>query len=461
MALSASTVLEVRADGSDDNGGGFVTGGAGTDRSQQAAAHATLTAASVVHSTTTQINVAAGDYTVTALDVDNLFQITGGTATAGVYHITVADTANNRWTVDRSAGTAGQTVVGRMGGAYASPGKAAAVMTAAGMISWVRSGSYSITSTTSNITGGRIALGVANTRMIGYDTTRGDETGVQPTFTATVNTMTLITTSNDVFVGNIKLSAGSATGITGTNSSAGCVLYKIRMTGANTTAAFRGGTNSHHLLCEATGGTVTGFNGEGGHFFGCVAKAIVGRGFQAGGSIETIFMHCISINHTGGTGKGFDLGTATGSAMYINCTAFGNSQSNFDNSSGPVAACQWINCLSYSAGLNGFNGGGRAWNCASGNSNTDDFGTAVIQINCETLTADPFTDASDLDFSLNSVAGGGTVCRGMGLLGVFPPLVSTSGNLDAGAAQSTGISTATVNSRHVLLALPRTWVIEN
>lgn len=86
--------------------------------------NATLTAATVVHSTTTQINVAIGDYTVNANDDGNIVQITGGTATAGYYRIASVDVPNNRWTLDRSAGTAGQTVVGTMGySAYVSGGK--------------------------------------------------------------------------------------------------------------------------------------------------------------------------------------------------------------------------------------------------------------------------------------------------------------------------------------------------
>ena len=43
MALSANTVLEVRNGGSDTNGGGFVTGAAGTDWSQQDAAQYSVT----------------------------------------------------------------------------------------------------------------------------------------------------------------------------------------------------------------------------------------------------------------------------------------------------------------------------------------------------------------------------------------------------------------------------------
>jgi hypothetical protein len=145
MALNAAIVWEVRTAGSDNNGGGFKTGATGTDRSQQDAAQATLTTASTVHTTTTQINVAAGDYTVASTDVGNVLQVTGGTATAGFYEITTVDTANNRWTVDRSVGTSGQTVAGAMGGALASPGKAAGAASVAGHIIYVKAGTYSIT----------------------------------------------------------------------------------------------------------------------------------------------------------------------------------------------------------------------------------------------------------------------------------------------------------------------------
>jgi hypothetical protein len=88
LTLSALITWEVRNGGSDNNGGGFKAGASGTDRSLQDAAQATLSAASVIHSTTTQINVAVGDFTVSAADVGNVLQVTGGTATAGFYEIT-------------------------------------------------------------------------------------------------------------------------------------------------------------------------------------------------------------------------------------------------------------------------------------------------------------------------------------------------------------------------------------
>lgn len=63
-----------------------------------------------VHTTTSQLTITG--HTVSSADIRSLVNITGGTMTAGVYEITAVDTANNRWTLDRSAGTAGQTGIG-------------------------------------------------------------------------------------------------------------------------------------------------------------------------------------------------------------------------------------------------------------------------------------------------------------------------------------------------------------
>src|SRR5262245_1843264 len=106
MALSANTVWNVRTGGSDNNGGAFVSGATGVNRSLQDGAHATPTG--TVHTTTTQMNVVG--HTVHADDIGNLLQVTAGTATAGFYQITNVDVPNNRWTMDRSMGTSTQTI---------------------------------------------------------------------------------------------------------------------------------------------------------------------------------------------------------------------------------------------------------------------------------------------------------------------------------------------------------------
>jgi hypothetical protein len=174
MALHANIEWEIRTAGNNDNGGGFKVGATGVDRCQQDAAHAVLTTASTVHSTTTQINVDAGDYTVSTQDVGNIIQITGGTATAGFYEITAVDTGNNRWTLDRSAGSSGQTVVGRMGGALAHPQTIGSVIVAGNTIH-IKSGTYLKVGSNSYVLQSTVQGGSGTPiNWIGYNTTRRD-----------------------------------------------------------------------------------------------------------------------------------------------------------------------------------------------------------------------------------------------------------------------------------------------
>src|SRR3990167_5004487 len=106
MALPATTVWEVRTDGNDANGGGFVTGGAGTDRSQQAAAQIAYTDL-VIGGTTTELTSAA--FPFSAAEVGNILNVTGGTGfTTGWYQVVSV--------------AAGGAPVGRGGGAGGGAG---------------------------------------------------------------------------------------------------------------------------------------------------------------------------------------------------------------------------------------------------------------------------------------------------------------------------------------------------
>lgn len=112
MAIGTTCTFEVRTTGNDANGGFFdgVSGTPGTDRSQQDGPHVTIdgtTITATVHTATDQLTLSG--YTVSAADAGNAVNINGGTATAGRYRITAVDTVNNRWTLDRSAGTSTQT----------------------------------------------------------------------------------------------------------------------------------------------------------------------------------------------------------------------------------------------------------------------------------------------------------------------------------------------------------------
>jgi len=115
MAYPAASVFEVRTTGAATNGGGYVTGGAGTDYSQQDAAQLALTDIAS-DGAGTAISSATGGFT--AQMVDNFIYITGGTGfTEGWYHIvTYVDT--NNITIERSAGASKTGGTGNVGGAW-------------------------------------------------------------------------------------------------------------------------------------------------------------------------------------------------------------------------------------------------------------------------------------------------------------------------------------------------------
>src|SRR3954469_9556272 len=113
MALSSSTVYQVRPGGADTNGGGFVTGASGTDWSKQDAAQYSVTDGVAAGSTTlTSVTAAFGTDVV-----GNLIYVSGGTGsiTAGWYQI-ISRTNATTIVVDRSTGlTAGTGVTLKIG----------------------------------------------------------------------------------------------------------------------------------------------------------------------------------------------------------------------------------------------------------------------------------------------------------------------------------------------------------
>jgi hypothetical protein len=177
VAIGATCVWEVQTGGNDANGGGFTSGG--TDRSQSTSPHVTIdgaTITAVVHTTTTQLTLTG--FTVSSADVGNVVNVNGGTATAGRYEIMSVDTGNNRWTLDKSAGTAAQTATGRMGGCLATPGQLGVIFStsgqgASGQCAWVKSGTYTL-STASLASGGPFKNTSVMVKVEGYQTTRGD-----------------------------------------------------------------------------------------------------------------------------------------------------------------------------------------------------------------------------------------------------------------------------------------------
>jgi len=265
MALSTNTVWEVRTAGNDTNGGGFVTGAAGVDYSQQ---DAKRTAGDVTNISTTD-GVGTGVSTFTSATanfttdiVGNIVYLQGGTGTlaAGWYQVTARASANSI-TLDRGVAI-GTGITLNIGGALLSPGIAGQV-SATGHRIFIKAGTYTITSATINVAGGTFSSSSGNRYVEGYETTRGDY-GAKPLLQASgISTFTLIscTGSGNSLITNLELDcAGLASG-KGLLIVFGLV-YKL--IGRNATQnAFSGSSSSGRFIdCLATGcSTLPAFSG--------------------------------------------------------------------------------------------------------------------------------------------------------------------------------------------------------
>ncbi|HWO57971.1 MAG TPA: hypothetical protein VNN55_10440 [bacterium] len=434
MAISDNVQWEVRADGSDNNGGGFVAGASGTDYSQQAGAHASgidLTVDAI-----SDIDVQPDGYTPVAADIGNIIQITAGAGwVLGWYQI--VGIVGTQWRLDRSPAPAGSTGgVWALGGALASPGKGAAALVLAGSKLWIRSGTYTITSSTANVSGGTMSLANATKSIIGYGTTRGD--GGRPTIVADslISSFALITNGSVYSVNNLILdgnSRPSSRGIQTTGSNGFVTVRNCK--GQNFTNGFISGLGIARD-CYATGCTsVAPFSIN--HCVSCVADGNSVSGFSWT-TQSSVFAYCLSVNNSGAGSDGF---VGNNNILWVHCVAYNNGRHGFSISAGSQPVFSLVSCIAYQNAGTGFMAGSAysdmklLYNCAAGANGTNfsaNFGSGT-QVNSVTLTADPFTNAAGKDFSLNNTAGGGAAARSAGF-GTYPE-ISTTGYPDVGAAQ--------------------------
>ncbi len=420
MALAATMVFEVRTTGSDANGGGFNAARGGTDYSQQNTAQATGT----VTSATTTVTATTGIFT--AAMVGNV--ITDGT----VFKEITAFTSSTIVTVDSAPSWTGATI--NVGGAMATPGLAAAVAQVQGQDIWQQTGSYTITTSTPGASGPvSLATGVT---LQGYAVTRGD-LGTPPTVSAgAVGSINIFRVQDggsgppSSMVINVIADGNSQASVVGflkggTYGGGSWYLCQAK----NCTTGFSGGgiavgcqTSScttgfgslqNAIACIATGGT-TGFvvvQGTGGSLVACVASSQSGNGYQLGYN----------------------------NAM-VNCVAYKCGGDGFSEASLNFALTAFVNCVAYGVTGTGFKlsttGGGLGLfsNTAAGGNGTNYSVTPPNRFNAVTLTADPFTNGTGGDFSLNATAGGGALLRGAGFPGAMPAGVTT-GHIDLSAFQ--------------------------
>lgn len=449
MSLNVACVFEVRVTGNDNNGGAFNVATAGTDRSFQDSPQVVINNSTITCTTpganSNTLTFTAG-YTPSSADIGNVVQIlTGTNINAGFYEIT--GQTSSTWTVTgaanlTTAGGAGSAITGNMGGALATPGKAFSGVIGGNDV-YLKAGTYTLTSTTSNIAGGRITVtaGASNpdpTRLIGYNAARGDN-GTKPVVKAGVGqtSFSLITTAANSMVDNVEVDGSGNATVTGINVNAAsssayrcrarsCTNFGIQCQGADRIVAF----------CEAVSCGEGILISNDAYCYACEAHACTTAGFEIQ---NCTCVSCIAYANTTASAIGFRGGTTALKTLMVNCTAYGNNSNGFYLNASP-ALMLLVNCVATGNGAAGFNCdtvNSCLWleNCAGYNNtggNTTNMGRSEGFI---TLTGDPFTNAGAGDFSINNTAGAGAALREAGVPGVFPGGTTTS-YPDVGAAQA-------------------------
>jgi len=443
MAITANCQWETQAGvGNDANGGGYVSGGGGTDYSQQASPQWALTSISTSGATAT-INYTSS---ATAM-IGNVVQVISGTNfTTGFYQITGV-VVGTSFTVDRNLTTgAGSSGVLNIGGCFATLAGAAAASANQGyevMVFW-----FKATATYTISTGVTFSGGVANNpllRFIGYTSTRGDGGSITVQPSAAITTITLswyVSLENFILNGNSTGTQGvSVTGrynqlynvvahhftAEGIIQSEQCTIY------VNCSVYNCGGTNGSFVPEIAVLISCYCYNAKGFYsiapapattvFIDCVAYNNTGWGFYTSGFICSV-TRCVAANNSLG-------GIYSNLAQVTNCILVGNTgygiYVNFLYSAVPGSPL-FLNNAFYS------NSSGNYSNSGYGYTNGGGLGDII-------LTGNPFNNPSSNDFSLNNTAGAGAACRAAGFPGVAP---FGTGYIDIGAlqSQSTGGTTS-------------------
>lgn len=434
MALSATTVWEIRTAGHDDNGGGFDSTGAGTDYSQQDAKNTVgnnISTTDAVANGTTTITSASASFT-SAL-VGNIVHFEGGSGSIAAQKRRVTAVTNaTTITIDQSiSSSTGMTM--NIGGALASLGRAGQFWNVAGQTAWIKTGTYSVTSASTNVAAGCFSRAGY---IFGYQTSRGDW-GTKPVLQASgISTFTIISVSATGVLRNVTVDGGSLTssrGISATNG--GCYVLDCRAINC-TNSGFVGSSGPSLSTCEASGcSTQPAFLlSSVGFAINLWAQGNSVSGFSvAAGHL----MRCVSSGNSGASSDGFLL---TGASLLMNCVSYNNGRDGFRS----TAATQvLINCIAESntSGI-GFNNNTATnlmmlTSCAAYNNSTDvALGTFAHSRNDNfvTGTGSFFTDATVNDYSLNNLASRGAALRAAGY-----PNEAAGGNtdsfLDVGAAQ--------------------------
>ncbi len=320
---------------------------------------------------------------------------------------------------------------GSSGNPWASPGKAVGSM-AVDDVLYIEEGTYTITSSTPNIAGGRISMpaNLACT-IIGHATGDITDFSAKPTISAgALSTISIIVMDGaDAelhIVFNVRVDGEGHASVQGFNGTSYNNEFCINC------EAIDCGTNGFESCtcfnCKSSfTGTPTGFG------FNACAVSYCWADNHANGLAATgmTASHSIFSNCTNGVQD-----SNTYRARFINCVAYNCANSGFAlRNAATLSGAVYVNCIAYGNGSYGWDfnvlSGSGLINCAAGdNATARTDGNAAFDLNPITLTADPFTNAAAGDFSLNNTAGGGALLRSLGY-----GIPGQTQNIDIGAVQ--------------------------
>lgn len=463
MAFASTTEWDVRTTGADDNGGGWNTAASGTDYSQQNSPQVTYTDLVIDGADNTKITSAATPFA--AAHVGNIINITSGTGFT-VQRVQVNSVAANVATCDKAVGTVGSTGGnGKLGGALLTIGTAINTGCAVGGNTvHVKAGTYTLTSV---ITWSNTAANSndATTKVIGYNATHGDY-GTRPLITTSTNSTELLNTSPGVNSVNLLLSNLHFTNTAGTRAKGiravansvylyvvNCIMDGFTLA-IDSTAGFFSLSLERSAFLNSSSHAVQSSGGVRVTAVGCYFKGTANTANALYTTGDTIVVGCLFANNGYGAvlpGGGNILGIIVGNTFtdtYRDAIHFTGtpSQVNYLIANNIIWNSGTLD--SGSTDVYGINAASAfvcvRYNNAYGSNFGGDTGVTITpaEIGALALTVDPFTNSGSNDYSLNSTAGGGAVCKQAAFPGVVPG-ASTTGYLDVGSIQTQAGATIT------------------
>jgi len=379
--------------------------------------------------------------------VGNALTIASGTNfTAGTYVIASLSgtTATLVGAANSSTGAGSSDGVAGLGGAFATPGKAASKKVAGNDVFWQANGTtpYNLSGNTVNTAGCQVSDttgGVDQTNVtwwVGWNTNRHincpDTTW--PILNANAQTsLTLLSFgANYTRARNLIADGNSKATLTGISQNANyskvdhlkaqnCTVIGLDIQGGNGVTA----TSCSATTCSGTAG-IRLSNSNVVIAFACEAYANTTVGISL--SVNAVTICCIS---SGNTGAGFSTSSVSGNCY--SCIAYGNTADGFDMS-GSVGNCMFVNCLAEANGASGWKTGAvrgliQLLNCGGYNNTSGNY-TSTNLVDVQNFVANTtgsfFTNPGSGDFSLNSTANQGALARAAGFPGLMPRGTTTA-----------------------------------